>query len=170
MRSRREGSSTLASWRHLALIVASLVLLALLGTACASRPVLYDVGLEPATISPNGSGIRDETKLRYSLGTRADVRISLVGAGGFSETIREYTRATGNYEVRFNGAVGPESHRRVVPDGDYTFVIEATDGAGRKTEQRVALKVEGADTAPPELANVVANLPVISPNGDGIDD
>jgi hypothetical protein len=154
------------------LLTAAILLatIATLGSGCFSPPLLYNVGIDPPSIAPNGDSVRNEARLQYSLGARADVRVTLLGPNGFNHLLRNQTRAPGNYEIRFNGAVGTETHQRVVPDGKYTFVVEAKESSGRQSEQRVDLVVENADTTPPEIRDVSANLDVISPNGDGIED
>lgn len=140
------------------------------GASLFSAPLLFNVGVEPGVIAPNGDSVRNEARLQYSLGSRADVKITLFGPNGFSHILRDQARAPGSYEIRFNGAVGSDDHQRVVPDGKYTFLVEAKDATGKRAEQRVDLAVENADTNPPEIQDVAANLDTISPNGDGIND
>ncbi|MCL4535438.1 MAG: Ig-like domain-containing protein [Bacteroidetes bacterium] len=158
--------------RRLITLAGLLVVLAgMLGVSgCFSSPLLFNVVIDPPAISPNEESVRNEARLQYSLGNRADVKITLLGPNGFSQLLRDQTRAPGNYEIRFNGAVGTEEQQRVIPDGHYTFVVEAKDSNGRTAEQRANLAVEDADTVPPEIRDVSANLDTISPNGDGIDD
>ncbi len=156
-------------------ITVILVLLAvLLGiSACSSlfaAPMLFGVTIDPPVIAPNSDSVRNEARLQYNLGQRSDVKVTLSGPNGFQQVLREQTRAPGSYEIRFNGAVGSDDHQRVIPDGRYTFLVQARDQSGRQEQHQVDLTVENAETAAPEISDVAANLDTISPNGDGIED
>jgi hypothetical protein len=140
------------------------------GISCAAPALMTGVIVEPNVIEPNEASVRNETRLRYSLSRRADIKINLLGPDGFSQEMRNQTRAPGNYEIRFDGSVGDEANRRVAPDGQYTFVVQAVEAGGRSEEQKAALTIRNADNMAPEIRDVSGNLDVISPNGDGIND
>jgi hypothetical protein len=161
--------------RHLALraLAAILIIGAVSTSGCislTSQAALVGVTVDPNLIEPNDNSVRNEARLHYTLLRRADVDVTLMGPNGFSHQLRSQTRAPGAYEIVFNGAVGTEGQQRVVPDGLYTFVVRAKEPNGSEVEQQAELTVRNADTKPPEVQDVSANLSSISPNGDGIDD
>lgn len=159
-------------WRWLAILV-----LAALGggggLACANRPVLSDVRVDPARIRPDGSSIGDQAKIQYTLGRRAYVTLSIIAPNGEAHVLRDAVlRAPDQYEVRFDGSVstGEGPNRRVLGDGSYVLKIRAVDVDGDSAEETRALAIEGADTSPLEVGNLVIQPTTITPNSDGTDD
>ncbi|MCL4458614.1 MAG: hypothetical protein M1136_05225 [Chloroflexi bacterium] len=158
---------------YVVLIGVFLAALFLSMAGCFSGSLLSDVRITPSQISPNGDGIDDIATITYKISTRANVSITILAAEGKTYTFRERAlRPPDTYEARFDGAIsfGNSLNRRVLPDGRYTFVVEAEDADGRRAERRVNLVIEGADTTPPEISNIVCQPETISPNGDGVDD
>lgn len=136
-------------------------------TACASGPLLSRVSVNPQTISPNADGLTDVTRISYRLNRSADLSIYLLDEAGQRHYFREgRRRSAGEYQVDFGGVVNGV----MLPDGNYTWVVEATDDAGQTANQQGQLLIENADTAKPELQGFSVYPQVFTPNQDGIDD
>jgi hypothetical protein len=79
--------------------------------------------------------------------------------------------------VDFGGVVEVDEMRdgghvtaRVLYDGTYTFVVEATDDSGHIERVELPFAVVDADTSLPELKGFSVSHPVFSPNRDGVQD
>ncbi|MER3545745.1 MAG: hypothetical protein C4311_14420 [Chloroflexota bacterium] len=176
------------------ILIALAVLIAGLG---AVRWVLYadprllrDVSIRPARITPNADGREDVARITYTLTRNARVSISFVGNDGTRYDFRRDQLRSLNrpialspaepYEVLFSGVVNgfrrPDDRfpgeiiARVLPNGDYTWFITATDDAGVTETVSGTLQVRQADTALPELLDFSVYPEVFTPNQDGIDD
>jgi len=142
------------------------------------RPLLYDVRIHPQTISPNADGHDDVALIEYKLGRNATVSIYFVDQNGQRYYFRrERPRAKSiskGYSVYFGGVINISSGRwpkaRMLPDGEYTFVIEATDGRGRSYKVEQPFTIVDADTTYPELRGFSVHPPVFTPNRDGVGD
>ncbi len=66
-------------------------------------------------------------------------------------------------------ALDGEVLARVLPDGAYTWVIEARDAQGQSNQVTGPLTITGADTALPQL-RLTVSPPVFTPNQDGLSD
>jgi hypothetical protein len=166
-------------WFPLALILVGATLL--LG-ACAFRPLLSGVNVQPSLISPNGDGADDVTLIQYSIARPANVSIYFVDAAGKRHYFRNNERRSrGDYKVYWSGVttdaeVRPveggsmlvESH--VLPDGDYTWVIEAVEPSGRSDKAEGKITLSGADITFPEVRNFTVMPQEFTPNQDGIRD
>jgi hypothetical protein len=58
----------------------------------------------------------------------------------------------------------------MLPDGAYTWTVEAVADDGQTTSQQGQLIIENADTTKPELQGFSVYPQVFTPNQDGIDD
>lgn len=147
-----------------------------------SRPLILDAAFAPETISPNADGVDDVTLFRYSLSRGAQVTISLEGQdGALFYFRRDEPRAADNYEVAFSGVVdgflipgetvAGEVLRRLIPDGDYTWRLTATDAeTGETAETSGVLRVQGGDAPLPDLTEFSVFPDVFTPNQDGVSD
>jgi len=153
---------------HILLRGAGLLWLALiLLVACNSGPLLDAVSIEPAHISPNADGDSDVARIRYTLRRPGYVSISFIDAQGQQHYFRqEQRRGDRTFEVLWGGVIDG----RVLPDGDYTWVIAASDDQGRSDQKQGTLRLSDADTVAPAFEKFAVNPSVISPNQDGIDD
>ncbi len=142
------------------------VLTALSG--CGSGALIEQVSLEPDTISPHAGSPNAATTLRYSVSRNAEVSIYLVDAQGARHYYRQnQPRIPGDYDALFNGAIND----RVLPDGKYTFVVEAKDTTTQQSARvDKALTITGADSTPPELQNFTVFPVSFTPNQDGVND
>jgi hypothetical protein len=164
----------LGIWLAIAVTAGSLWFLA----GCSIRPLIYDVSVSPNAISPNADGAADVTRIEYSLRRNASLSIYVVDEHGeryYFRRDRARSRSLGRpYRVDFGGVIptkiGGFRQDRVLPDGEYAIVLEATDESGNSMQVERALKIDGADTTPPELQGFGLDRHVFTPNRDGVDD
>ena len=144
-------------------------------------PVLRSASFSLEAISPNADGDKDITAIRYALARPATVSIHFLDAAGNRYTFRHLKpRESGEHEVLFSGIVDPFTHpedefsdqvlARLLPDGQYTWVVEAyVEG---KVSEKVSgiLTVSQAEARLPAIRNLSASPSPFSPNQDGIDD
>jgi len=163
----------------LALILAAAMFLL---NACAFRPLLSSVSVQPEAISPNADGQDDVTLIRYAVGRTAHVSIYFVDAQGVRHYFRDgERRSRGEYNVYWSGvSIDPEIREteggqmlvssQVLPDGEYTWVIEATDLSGRTAKAEGKVTLTAADTVLPAIHNFTVVPQEFTPNQDGIRD
>ena len=147
-------------------VVASM---AVLFTACgAGRPLLYDVEVQPAIISPNADGVDDVTRISYKVSRHSQIQIYFTDGEGQLHYYRQANRRSpGEYEALFGGAIDGQ----VLPDGEYTWVVEALDVTSGETERvEGRLTVQGGDSQGPQLEDFTVYPQVFTPNQDGIND
>ncbi len=162
-----------------ALCLPVLILIAGLGS-CAPASNLNGFNVAPSVISPDGDGVGDEAIVVYSLRERSSISIVMVNDTGKEYDFRrDEVRSAGSYSARFDGAFSPgpvSPERRVMPDGAYTVVFQATpidssgNPVGEPREARSQIALKGGDTTPPVISDVVSPYQVISPNGDAVQD
>ncbi|RIL05322.1 hypothetical protein DCC79_16180, partial [bacterium] len=142
--------------------------LAGLAAACARAPLLADVTLEPAAITPNQDGDADVTRIAYAIGAPAHLTIELVGSDGTAHRLRDRRpRAPGAFVAEFGGVVDG----RMLPDDTYTVRLTAAprDGGAAATVT-ATLQIADADTRLPELAGFAVQPDAFTPNQDGLGD
>ncbi|RME76783.1 MAG: hypothetical protein D6784_05120, partial [Chloroflexi bacterium] len=143
------------------------LLLAVLLTACTGGALLSKVSISPEVITPNADGLTDVTRISYSLSRSADLSIYLVDSEGQRHYFRQNRRrSAGDYRVDFGGVVNGS----MLPDGEYTWVVEAVADDGEVARQEGRLVIQNADTEKPELQGFSVYPQVFTPNQDGIDD
>ncbi len=157
-----------------------LLALALAGiSGCLFRPLIYDVVVSDTTISPNADGQSDVTRIEYKLSQNATLSIYLQDAAGVKHYFRQdrarsHTVGGRPYRIDFGGVipieVGGFRQDRMLPDGEYKLVLEATDKRGNSYQVEKTLTIVDADTTPPELAGFALDRHMFTPNRDGIDD
>jgi hypothetical protein len=166
--------------------MASVLLLFLMLTlgisACHLRPLLYDVSVSPDVISPNADGSDDATNIAYRLSRNASLSIYFENASGERFHFRQdRPRSAGRYRVQWGGVINQnrwlenEFGRQLVeswvlPDGVYTWVVEATDEEGQTQRAEGPITLTGGDATVPELRQFTVALPEFTPNQDGLDD
>ena len=163
--------------------VAAILLFSVLALAgCHLRPLLYDVTVSPNAISPNADGAEDATNIEYKLSRNGSLSIYFENAAGERYYFRqERPRSAGSYHVQWGGVINEplwlenEFGRQLVrswvlPDGEYTWVVEATgeDGSTERVEGMITLA--DGDTVVPELRQFTVALPEFTPNQDGLAD
>ena len=160
----------------------ALLLLSLGLGGCHLRPLLDDVSVSPAVISPNADGSDDATNIEYKLSRNALVSIYFENPDGERFYYRhDRPRSAGDYRVQWGGTVnqrrwlenqlGREAVESwVLPDDTYTWVVEATDQEGQTEQATGQITLRGGDTVVPELGQFTVALPVFTPNQDGLQD
>ena len=153
-------------------------------SACHLRPLLTEVSLSPDLISPNADGTDDATNIAYTLSRGALVSIYFENAIGERHFFRkDRPRSAGTYRVQWGGVINQSRwfdmadalgrqlvDSWVLPDGTYTWVIEATDESDQTQRVEGQITLNGGDTTVPELRGFAVTLPVFTPNQDGLDD
>jgi len=166
------------------LVMAALVLSGGILSACHLRPILSDVSLSPASISPNADGVEDATRISYTLSRNALVSVFFERPTGERFYFRQgQARSAGDYQVLWGGVIhqpywldmGSNLGRErvdswVLPDGVYRWVIEATDEQQETQPVAGQIVLAGGDATVPELQSFGVTLPAFSPNQDGLDD
>ena len=136
-------------------------------SACGSRELLSKTSLAPDTISPNGDGVQDATAIHYELDRPANVSIYVQDANGQRTYFREnQPRTSGVYDVLFGGVIDG----KLLPDGDYAWVIEAADDAGQTQSAQGKLAVRDGDKTPPQITQFTIYPKEFTPNQDSISD
>ncbi|HSN74280.1 MAG TPA: hypothetical protein VL334_04185 [Anaerolineae bacterium] len=159
-----------------------LALTVLLAAACSFRPLLTSVSMQPAVISPNADGNDDATNISYTLGRTAEVSIYFEDQQGVRHYFRrDQLRSPGEYGVAWGGVVNePETVDngfgpqwvlgRVLPDGEYTWTVEARDERGQVATESGTITLVDGDLVLPELQNFTVVPQRFTPNQDSIDD
>lgn len=152
----------------MATVIIVLLFLTLCVTGCGRKSLLYDVSFGTDHITPNADGQNDIVLVRYSLGRSADLSVYFVDAEGKRHYFRrEEPRAPrSDYKVYFGGVI--DGH--MLPDGTYTWVVEAVDEKGERTEAQGRLTLSQADTVFPRISQFTLDRRVFTPNRDGISD
>jgi hypothetical protein len=151
------------AWRLAGWACALLAVLWLL-PACAVRPLLYDVSVQPDVITPNADGLDDVTRIAYRLSRSADLSIYVLDEAGQRHYFRDARRrSAGSYQVDFGGVVNGS----MLPDGRYTWVVEAVTDDGATGRSEGPLVIRDADTERPQLEGFSVYPRVFTPNQDG---
>ncbi len=166
-------------------LIALLLVVALLTGAWAlltpRGPVLRAAAFSLSAITPNADGDGDVAVLRYDLARPARVSVCFLDGAGNRYAFRdERPRDSGKHEVLFSGIVDPftrpgdefpdQIQSRLLPDGDYTWVVQAQEADHPPEQLSGTLAVSLASTALPAIRNLSASPNPFSPNQDGIND
>jgi hypothetical protein len=135
---------------------------------CGRKPLLYNVRVAPDHITPNADYDTDITVIEYGLGRSATLSIYFIGPDGAQHYFRDHQPRgpRKDYKIFFSGVI--DDH--MLPDGTYTWIIEALDEDGERAEERGQLTLSQADTVFPEISTFTLHPPVFTPNRDGIAD
>lgn len=150
-------------------LLAAMSALALGLTGCAREAILERVTVEPDAITPNADGITDAARISYDLRRTATVSIYLLGRDDSRHYFRQDAlRSPGQYAVDFAGVVDG----RMLPDGEYLLVVEATptEGGGGPARAEAPLTISQADVDYPEIIGLSVFPDTFSPDRDGIGD
>src|SRR5258708_3644149 len=167
--------------------LAALIALILVGAISArflqpNRPLLTDVSISPSNISPNADGQDDVTNIHYTLNRNAKVTIAFTNkVSGQRFVFRDgEARPADSFQVTFSGVVDGytlpgetnlgEIKARLIPDGDYTWAVDAVAESGETANSSGTLTVANSDAALPAVTDFSIAPTVFTPNQDGIDD
>ncbi len=169
----------------LTVIVALVVLIGVLVVGQAvlqpNLPLITEAGFSSDTITPNADGDSDVAEFSYSLSRNAKISLLLQNESGAQFYFRQdEDRIADTYRVLFSGVVDgyslPDEQisgnvlRRLIPDGLYSWSLQAVDESGETDERSGTLLVEQGDSPLPELVNFSISPDVFTPNQDGIHD
>lgn len=144
-------------------------------------PLILEAGFDRPAISPNADGVDDLAVFSYALSRPALVNLSLKGEQGSIFHFRQdQPRNDDEYSVLFSGVVDGFLHegeavygvveRRLIPNGMYTWRLEATAESGEAASATGTLLVEAGDTPLPIMSEFRIAPTVFSPNQDGVAD
>jgi hypothetical protein len=168
--------TALIAFTTLAILLAAAYLVAM-----PRGSVIAEASVGSAVITPNADDRSDATTIHYRIRREAKVSIYFEDERGQRFYFRRNeSRASGEYEVLFSGVVEPyeingetlkgKLIQRLVPDGTYTWVVEATDRFGSTDRKTGTLEVQEADTMLPDIWEFTVQPTIFTPNQDGIDD
>lgn len=143
--------------------------------------LLRNVSVSMDTITPNADGDSDITPIEYEITRNADISVYFENEAGDRFYFREAkSRGVGHYRVLFSGVVDGftlpgeliqgEIMARLLPDGAYTWVVEATDENGHSEMASGAITIAEGDAALPEMRDFTIDNMTFTPNRDGITD
>jgi hypothetical protein len=171
--------------RNWHLLLALIIGLALTLTACGEKPLLTQVSFDRGSITPNADGDTDVLKITYNLNRSAEISITFEDQQGNRYVFRDHAHrgpsVENPYQVLFSGVVDGytlpgetfdqfDVEKRVLQDGDYAWMLDATDEMGHTERVTGTLTIADADTTLPELRNFSVSPRVFTPNRDGITD
>lgn len=145
-------------------------------------PLIMAAGFDRDAISPNADGENDLAIFEYRLARPAVIDLALTAEDGGRTFYfrRRQTRDDGDYTVLFSGVVdgylleGEEVasrlERRLMPNGLYSWRLDAETEAGETMSRSGALLVEEGDSPLPIISIFSVSPMVFSPNQDGIAD
>ena len=136
-------------------------------SACGPRELLSNASFAPDTISPNADGSVDVTRVHYELGRNASVSIYLESGDGQRHYFRQaQPRSAGAYDVLFGGVIDG----RLLSDGEYRWVVEASDERRQSRSADGRLTLAGGESTAPAIATFSIYPAEFTPNRDGISD
>ncbi len=144
-------------------------------------PLIRQAGFDRDSISPDADGENDIAEFEYRLSRPATVDIALTDAGGKTFYFREsQAREADAYSVLFSGVVDGflldgetvpgHVERRLLPEGKYTWQLQARAETGDEMNASGSLIIQPGDFALPVMSTFTVSPSVFSPNQDGVDD
>lgn len=130
-------------------------------------PPILSVTADPALFSPNGDGVLDATSFSLSIQDAGPLESwSLTIAAADGKTVKTFTGAPETVPAKLPWD-GKDNDRLALPDGPYTYVLQAKDIAGNAAASPAQKVTIGAGRPMPE---VKSDLAAISPNADSYRD
>lgn len=158
------------------MLIIGLMIAALMLAGCGQRALLSNVSASATTITPNGDGQADSVSINYMIGAPAQVSVYLKDSAGQTYTIRDKVPRVPSadpYSLRFDGTVpgaAPDVLQQVLPDGSYTWLVEATPTTGGAAQQASGtIEVRDAASQPPRIEDLSVTER-FSPNEDADED
>jgi hypothetical protein len=113
-----------------------------IGGSDSPPPIIENLVVAPATISPNADGIDDVAEITYQLPVSATVDITFSGPDGTTS----YPFVAGDQEgpiLQKHVWNGKTVDNTLLPDGIYTYTVRAQDRFGNLVEQPGQIAIEG---------------------------
>ncbi len=144
-------------------------------------PLIIEAGFDRPAISPNADGVDDIAVFTYGLSRPAVVSLVLTSESGREFYFRQdQPRDDDEYSVLFSGVVDGflnegetiygEIERRLIPNGRYTWRLDANAETGGPMSETGTLRVEAGDTPLPIMSEFRIAPDIFSPNQDGVAD
>ena len=144
-------------------------------------PLIRYAGFDRESISPDADGKNDIAIFEYRLSRPAVVDISLTDDDATTFYFREgQAREDGEFSVLFSGVVDGflldgetvygHVERRVLPQGTYTWELDARTSSGENMNASGRLDIRPGDFPLPVMSTFTVSPSVFSPNQDGVDD
>ena len=144
-------------------------------------PLILWAEFDRRVISPNADGVDDVAEFSYALARPASVSLSLTSADGRTFFYRrDRARNADEFSVLFSGVVDGFLHdgeqlpgtveRRLIPNGEYSWRLEAVAPGGDSMSATGGLLVEAGDTPLPIMSEFRIAPSEFSPNQDGVAD
>lgn len=154
-----------------------------LGSLALSPPIplIREAGFDRPSISPDADGENDLAVFEYRLSRPAAIDISLTADDGKTYFFREkQPRDDDVFSVLFSGVVDGflleneevygEIERRLLPNGSYSWRLDAETDTRETMSVSGTLVIEAQDVPLPIMSVFTVSPPEFSPNQDGIDD
>lgn len=164
-------------------VVVAFVLVFAVGTWLVAPPqaLILAAGFAPERITPNADGSDDVTIFAYDLSRNASITVTFRREDGTTFRFREnVARTVGESSVAFSGVVDGyllpgenvegEVLRRLMPDGVYTWTMEATAEDGATEARSGTLTLADGDATLPQIPEFTVFPNIFTPNQDGISD
>ncbi|HEY0739659.1 MAG TPA: hypothetical protein VGD69_32340 [Herpetosiphonaceae bacterium] len=156
--------------------ITGIAVFALVLIGCGQRETLSDVGTSSSVISPNSDGVGDSLTINYTIGAPASISVFLDDQAGKRYTLRDKQPRMPSgepYSLVFDGTVqgsDPSIVQQVLPNGTYTYTVEATPtGGGSPSTVTGEIVVEDAADQPPSIEDLSVTEQ-FSPNEDADED
>lgn len=145
------------------------------------RTLITEAVFAPALITPNADGADDVTVFGYTLSRNAVISLTFTHPDGRMFAFRQdEPRIPGDHRVAFSGVVDGFAQpgdqvigqitRRLMPDGDYTWTLTATDEASHTETRTGTLTLASGDAPLPDILEFTVGPAIFTPNQDGISD
>ena len=144
-------------------------------------PLILEAGFDRPAISPDADGDNDLAVFNYRLSRSATINMSLIAEDGRAYYFREnQPRDDDEFSVLFSGVVDGflleneevfgEIERRLLPNGAYTWRLDAKTDADETMRASGTIVIEAEELPLPIMSVFSVSPPLFSPNQDGIDD
>ena len=123
------------------------------GAANQPPPVISNLAANPAVISPNFDAVDDVTSLSWQVSQPASVTVTIAGADGFLRVLKKATKfepAQSN-SITFDGL---DVKQAPLPDGVYTYTVQASDNLGNVSRAASTVTVKGGGRPDATISSV----------------
>lgn len=129
-----------------------------------TRPQIQRLAVDPRRFSPDGDGSAETVTIMQQVGTEDEWRGRILADDGSEILSRDW-----GSEVEDFSWDGRNAEGQIVADGDYRYVLEASDAAGNSTREDVLITVGTEPLGGPGLDLTLRPQP-FSPDDDGRED